>query len=217
MELCGINIIEIIGSEFVSNINSIAGTLVGICAIVVGCVKTSDFFSNFKKKKQNAYFGFYVNMETFIQQMRYLIESNTGAPLATIYYLSPNDELRESGNIPGKNLIIKIEKLSLDFLNYLSTSHEQIPVVNNAEEMDVWNKNYTKLIGYLNMFSSIGVTFVPNLNNDDDINKLIGDIINVFDYFDDLIKVERKRIFEEHTLKKKNKCIGKNKEKVQNA
>lgn len=188
--------IHAISSDFTANINSIIGTIIAIIGILIGGKKVTDFISAFKKKKFDAAFGYYINFETYIKRVLFLIRSDNNTPQHIIYQLSANEDLRKN-ETHKNNLVSKLEKLATEFLSYLSTANEQVPATKGIAEFKEWNENYSTLIEYLNWFSTIDEIYNPSLDSEEKVNQFFDKIIKVFSYFEEKIHTQKELMFRE--------------------
>ncbi len=198
---------RLIGSDFTGNIIDLIGIIIAIIGLKIGVNKVTDFIESFNNKKFDALFGYYTNLRTYIKQLRHLTVNNNNAPLGTIYKLSPVEKLRESGQ-PGHVFDDKLKSLSSDILQYLSTAHEQIPAINTHQEFEVWDKKFIALVDMLNWFSTINESYIPSLTSEEEIKKYSQEIVDVFEYFENMMKLESDNLSIKITRKQKLKKMG---------
>jgi len=144
-----------VGFDYNLLVNSLT-LLFSIVVFAYGVIKIRKFIDIYKAKKLDATFNFYANMDILIRRLYLSIsvyesppesrkQLNAGAPSKLLKYIW--------GDESGKNLsseIILLERVVMDFLSFLSTSHEQIPPDITINALKEWNMQKSKLVDFLN-------------------------------------------------------------------
>lgn len=146
-------ICQIIGSDFYANIISTMELFAAIIAIVIGGEKVNELLAEYRRKRVEATFGFYINLGYFVKRIRPLISTDDNKPLTTFNLLSPNESIRKNGY---QELGEKIRQVSLECLQYLSSKSDQVPPASSNSEREEWKKNIDAFVVYLNQFYLIG-------------------------------------------------------------
>lgn len=183
-----------IGSDFYANIIATLELAVAIIAIYVGGVKVSELFTEYRRKRKEAIFGFYVNLGYYIKRIRPLIASDDDYPLKTLYLLSYTLKDVKGYDKLGE----KLSTVSYECLQYLSSKADQIPPASNEDERILWKKNLDLFVNYLNQFYLIGSgVFLPNLNDKESIQKYYKEIKQVLDEIENKVETETQNFFQE--------------------
>lgn len=186
-------IYQIIGSDFYANIISTMELFAAIIAIVIGGEKVNELLAEYRRKRVEATFGFYINLGYFVKRIRPLISTDDNKPLTTFNLLSPNESIRKNGY---QELGEKIRQVSLECLQYLSSKSDQVPPASSNSEREEWKKNIDAFVVYLNQFYLIGSgVFLPNLSTDDGIINYYKEILRVLNYIEKKVEDEASQLF----------------------
>lgn len=182
IELVGQELYSIVNSDFFANIVSMLELILAVITVIIGGEKVKEFIHEYKRKRVNAIFGFYINLGYFIKRLRPLIMNDSGKPMKTLYLLSPSNEIQKQAK-GFEQIGNKLSDVAYECLQYLSTEANQIPPsdYNDTQRME-WKKEIDVFVVYLNQFYLIGSGIhLPTLESEDGIinycNK-IRDILN---------------------------------------
>ncbi len=188
---------KFLASDIFANCISFLGLVVAVITLIIGGIKVHEVLTDFNKKKRNAVFGYYINLKIFINRLIRLTLNNQNNALGHIYLLSSNEELRKK-NISCKELSLKLSTLSEKFLDYLSSTSDQIPIASNEKEDESWSDLIEKLTVFLCdflLFDS-GV-YLPNLNTEDSINEYCNNLNSILQNLLALIEKSKKEFWDE--------------------
>ena len=186
---------QFIESDFYSNIVSTFELLVAIIALIIGGKKVYEIITDYKKKQRDAVFGYYVNLECFINRIIPLIISDDGKPLRTLYILSPNNEL--NSKTVNEDLYDKLSSVSLECLHYLSVASGQIPPAMNYSEWVIWKTTLKELVDCLTQFSLVkSDNHLPGLESEEGIMEYYKTINKTFTKIMRMIDVQTKKFFD---------------------
>lgn len=174
---------EIVKSECFANVISLLELVIAIIALIIGGRKVSELFEEFAKRKREAIFGYYTNINHYIKRIVPLISDNNEKHLGTLFLLSANEDLRKANsglNIIGK----KLSMVANECLQYLSAESMQVPIANTNEERLEWKAKIDNLIDILNQFFLIGSEiYIPSLSDEkavelhyEEVKKLLDNI-----------------------------------------
>lgn len=170
---------NIIGNDCFANTISLLELIIAIIALFVGGKKVSELLEEFAKRRREAIFGYYTNLNYFIKRIIALISDNNNNHLGTLYLLSIDEPLREENN--GLNVLgDKLSQVANECLHYLSVQSSQIPPANTDQERINWKKKIDNLVDILNQFCFIGSKiYIPNLLNRDSVDNYYNDVKNL--------------------------------------
>ena len=189
--VCPVNFIS---SDFYANIIATLEFAAAIIAIYIGGIKVSELITEYKRKRKEAIFGFYINLGYFIKRIRPLIASDDDCPLKTLYLLSYTLKNVEGYDKLGE----KLSTVSYECLQYLSSKADQIPPASNEAERILWKKTLDSFVNYLNQFYLIGSgVYLPNLEDEESIQTYYQEIKLVLDEIENKVETETKNFFQE--------------------
>lgn len=186
-------------SDIFANLISFFSLIIAIIALLIGGFKVHKLLADFKTKKRNAVFGYYMNLKIFINRLIRLTINNQNEALGHIYLLSSNEELRDKYK-NCKDLSQKLSTLSEKFLDYLSSTSNQIPIADDEKEDENWNNLIDDLVGYLSDFLLFNSkVYLPNLNNVDSVNQYCRELNSLLQKLLCLIEKSKKDFWYELT------------------
>lgn len=185
-----------ISSDFFANIISAFELIVAIIAIRVGGKKVSEWITEFRERRTEAAFGYYMNLVYFIKRMKPLIFSDDGQALKTLYRLSATPDIRKDVDSSSMALGKKLSNIASECLQYLSSNNNQIPPFENYVERREWKASLNTLVNYLNQFYLIDNDIhLPQLDDIDGITNYYGKLCDLFKYFEDTVEKVTDDIF----------------------
>lgn len=162
---------EFIASDFFSNTIAFFALISAVVAIYVGRTKLSEILSEYKKRRREATFGFYVNLSCYIKRLRPLvikIVGNKKEGMESLYLLSPLKTLQDKGQ---KILGEQLRDIARECLHYLSTQSNQIPPADNTEQWKEWKSELDYFTNALVWFSLIGMkVYRPDFGSKENID-----------------------------------------------
>lgn len=189
-------IICAVSSDFFANMISVIELIVAVIALEAGGKKVSEWVAEFRSRRTEAAFGYYMNLVYFIMRMRPLIFNDDGCPLKTLYHLSPSTDFRKEAETLNAGIVEKLSNIAYECLQYLSSNNNQIPPFKEYNKRKKWKDSLKCLVGYLNQFYLIenGI-YLPRLDTADGINKYYNELKELFMYFEDTIATVTDEIF----------------------
>lgn len=180
---------EVIGSNYFANVLSFLEFIVALTALVIGGKKVSELISEYNARKHQAIFSYHINLKIYIKRIKKLTTDNTGAPLKTLYQLSSIKVLRDESN--GYETLSKnLYNISQNFLNYLSSTSEQIPATDDYSKIKKWDALLEKMVDFLLDFTLYGSgAYLPSLKDTNSIIAYHHDLINTLTNIEKMIKV----------------------------
>lgn len=182
IEIAGQVIFNVVESDFFANFVSLLELIIAVVTIIIGGAKVKEFIHEYKRKRVNAIFGFYVNLGYFIKRIRPLIMNDSGKPMKTLYLLSSSEDIQKQAK-GFEQIGNKLSAVAYECLQYLSTEANQIPPsdYDDSQRME-WKNEIDIFVDYLNQFYLIGSGIhLPTLETEDGIInycKKIQDILN---------------------------------------
>jgi len=131
----------------------------GLAVVVWGIIKADNVFKMYESKRYDAMWSFYVNLNTFLYLLELTIGCKSNPSPVTDYFYK---QMENNASEKDKKEIENFQKLSSDFLYYLSTSGGQIPPSN---DFDNWKKLRLELITFLHKALSLGLKIGIEKNN----------------------------------------------------
>lgn len=187
---------HIVGSDAFANTISTLELLVAIIALCVGGKTVSDLISEFRKRRMEATFGYYMNLVYYIKRIKPLVFTDDENPMKTLNVLSSVEGLRKEATTEFQKLGEKLSSISNECLQYLSSKENQIPPAETNEERLQWKEYLDELVDLMNQFSLIGSSiYLPNLNSREGIDKYHKHIKRIFNYFENTLEQETVRLF----------------------
>ena len=122
IEIAGQVIFNVVESDFFANFVSLLELIIAVVTIIIGGEKVKEFIHEYKRKRVNAIFGFYVNLGYFIKRIRPLIMNDSGKPMKTLYLLSSSEDIQKQAKgfeQIGNKLIANLLKSFSLLLNVL--------------------------------------------------------------------------------------------------
>jgi hypothetical protein len=140
---------HIIGSDAFANLLSLAGILL----VVIGMFGLGEFAKSHEKQRHDASFGYYTNLDCFLECIKALILDDEGNSIGVLALFSPNEEYRCLRTPdPIKKSGRRLSKIAGDLLKYISTEKNLIPPCNDILETENWYKKFKVLVKHLNYF-----------------------------------------------------------------
>lgn len=188
---------EYMSGDLFANSIAFVELIIAIFTISFGGVKVSQFFAEYKSKKLNAVFGYYANLRMFMKRLKRLTTNSNNEPLGNIYLLSAETEISTKGK-GYEDIAKKLSNLANEFLQYLSTKPEQIPVADCKEDADDWNNLIENLSDFLSDFFlyNTGV-YLPQLNSENAVRKYHTNLIELINEINKLIEDSSEDCWEE--------------------
>lgn len=179
-------IINVISSDFFSNIISLLELICTFVALVIGMEKVSELIREHSKRKRQAIFSYHINLKIYIRRLKKLLSDSNNNPLKTLYFFSADERIRNEAK-GYERLAEDLYDLSKDFLNYLSSKPEQIPAV-TSQDIKNWDALIEELVEYLTDFVlyQSGVS-LPNMNTKEKIKKYHKDVLENFNQITKMI------------------------------
>lgn len=203
VQTAGQIIYSFVGTDFFANLVSLLELILAVITIIIGGEKVKEFIHEYKRKRVNATFGFYVNLGYFIKRLRPFIMNDSGKPMKTLYLLSPSDEIQKQAK-GFERLGDKLSTVAYECLQYLSTEANQIPPSDsNDEERIEWRNEIDIFIDYLNQFCLIGSGIhLPTLESENGIIKYCNEIQNTMDNIEKKAKKATEDFYRDMTKEK---------------
>lgn len=189
---------HIIGSDTFANIISTLELLVAIIALCVGGKTVSNLISEFRERRMEATFGYYMNLVYYIKRIKPLVFTDDGHPMKTLNVLSSVESLRNDATTEFQKLSEKLRSISNECLQYLSSKENQIPPAETNEERLQWKEHLDEFVDLMNQFSLIGSSiYLPTLSSREGIDKYHKHIKDIFDYFERTLEQETVMLFKQ--------------------
>lgn len=185
-----------VSSDFFANMISVIELIVAVIALEAGGKKVAEWIAEFRKRRTEAAFGYYMNLVYFIMRMKPLIFNDAGSPLKTLYCLSPSSEFRKEAEILNKGIKKKLSDIACECLQYLSSNNNQIPPFKEYDKRKEWKDSLDRLVRYLNQFYLIeDEIYLPQLDSTNGLNDYYNKLEQLFKYFEDTVTTVTDEIF----------------------
>ena len=146
---------NIVSSEIYSNVLESIEVLIAIITIYTAKEKVDYIIEEYKKKKIDAIYGYYVNFKNHIKRISMLINDAAGKPMKSLYMLSPCNELTNQSNGYEK-MAKELSDGADEFIKFLLSVRDQVPPADNdRRRRETWEKNIEKLLIHLNQLKLI--------------------------------------------------------------
>ena len=186
-----------LGSSFVANLIYFATLFVAVLTLKKGGKKVSEILQSYNIQRQQAIFGYHVNLKVFIQRLKRLVGDIKGEPMLSLNLFSCNEQLRSKAN-GCESLAENIVRLSQSMLDYLSTKPNQIPASMNEDDFETWDKLIEELINFLSDFLLYDTgLYLSYFDNEDKISQYHDRLINNLDQIVSLIDMSKTKLKEQ--------------------
>lgn len=185
-----------LGGSFVANLIYFATFCVAVLTLKKGGKMVTEILRKYNIQRQQAIFGYHVNLKVYIQRLKRLVGNIPGDPMLSLYLFSADENLRSKAS-GCEMLATNIARLSQDMLEYLSTNPDQIPASMTEEEFKTWDNLIEDLINFLSdfLFYDTGL-YLSEFGSMEKISEYHDRLINNLDQIVSLIDMSKKNLIE---------------------
>jgi hypothetical protein len=188
-------------------------TLAGIVIALIGLINLNELVKRYKSKQQDASFGYYTNLDCFLDRIKQLISDDDNKSIGVLGLLSSNKEYKKAAK-SDEVMIISAKRLidvSTNLLDYISNESNLVPPCNNIEEAEEWYKDLKILITYLNCFTQILDGFsTPEIVDKESENQYCKKILDHIIHIQNILRLAINESLS-YSIKTKNRKPCKNK------